>query len=282
MPGIVRCIKLIKRLERKLKAYDFFKNKVIIVSGASSGIGKDLSIRLAQLQAKVVLAARNSDKLAELEDQIKESGGEAISIRTDMADKENVVNLVKITINKWKRIDILISNAGQYIQRSIIDSSHDDYKKSFDVNFYGSYYAVKEILPHMIEQKSGYIVFINSLDAKKGLVGDAPYVAAKYALDGFADVLRQEANNNGIMVSTVYPGRVDTPMIQDIQVSWISPKISVTKVTDAVLKGIVKKKPIIVVPKLFFPLGALNNIFPLLMDWFYFKFQLEGKKLSKQ
>ena len=190
---------------------------------------------------------------------------------------DQVTHLVDTTLNKWHRIDILIANAGQYIQRSISESSQTDFDRSFDVNFYGSYHVVKEILPHMIREKSGHIVFINSLDAKKGIIGDAPYVAAKYALDGFADVLRQEVKSIGIRVSSVFPGRVDTPMIRNLDVPWISPKIPVTKVTNAVIKGIIKKKPIIVVPKLFFPLGALNDTLPRVMDWFYRKFQLEGK-----
>jgi len=263
-----------------LKAEKFYKNKVIIITGASSGIGQELAIQFSKLQAKVILAARRSDKLVELENRINKSGGHAISIKTDMADIADVANLVNTTLSKWNRIDILISNAGQYIQSPIYNSELNDFKQSFDVNFYGSYYAVKEALPHMIKQNSGHFVFINSLDAKKGIVGDAPYVAAKYALDGFADVLRQEVKSNGIAVSTVYPGRVDTPMIQDLKVPWISAKISVTKVANAVAKGIIKKKSIIIVPKLFFPLGALNNIFPRLMDWFYSKFQLEGKKVA--
>jgi len=154
-----------------------------------------------------------------------------------------------------------------------------DFQKSFDINFFGSYYAVKEALPHMIEQKSGHFVLINSLDAKKGIVGDAPYVAAKCALDGLADVLRQEVKPYGIIVTTVYPGRVDTPMIQDLKVPWISVKISAARVANAVARGILKRKPIIIVPRLFFPLGALNSTSPRLMDWFYSKFQLEGKKI---
>jgi NADP-dependent 3-hydroxy acid dehydrogenase YdfG len=262
-----------------LKADDFFKNKVIIVTGASSGIGRELALRLAKHQANVVLAARRSDKLAELETHIVNAGGQAISIQTDVADEADVMNLVNTTLSTWHRIDIFISNAGQYIQSPIVDSDKSDFEKSFDVNFYGSYYAVKAALPHMIMQNSGYFVFINSLDAKKGIVGDAPYVTAKYALDGFAEVLRQEVMSNGIAVSTVYPGRVDTPMIQDLQVPWISPKISVEKAANAIVKGIKKKKPIIVVPKLFFPLGALNNISPRLTDWFYSTFQLEGRKI---
>jgi NADP-dependent 3-hydroxy acid dehydrogenase YdfG len=262
-----------------LKANDFFKDKVMIVTGATSGIGRELALLFARFQARVVLAARRSEKLAELEKQIRSSGGRAISIKTDMSDSTDVRRLVKATLAEWNRIDIFISNAGQYIQSPIDTSEQIDFKRSFDINFYGSYYAVKEALPHMIAQNSGHFVFINSLDAKKGIVGDAPYVTAKFALDGFADVLRQEVKSSGIRVTTVYPGRVDTPMIQDLKVPWVSAKISAAEVAKAVSHGIMKRKPIIIVPRLFFPLGALNSTSPRLLDWFYSKFQLEGKKI---
>ena len=95
-------------------------------------------------------------------------------------------------------------------------------------------------------------------------------------MDGFADVLRQEVRKFGINISTVYPGRVDTPMIQDIQVPWISPKISAKKVANAVISGIKNKKPIIIVPKMLYLTGALNDLSPRLMDWVYKKLRLEG------
>ena len=123
-------------------------------------------------------------------------------------------------------------------------------------------------------------MFINSLDSKKGIVGDAPYVAAKSALDGFGDVLRQELRDLHIKVSSVYPGRVDTPMIDNIKVPWISPKISTEKVVSAIINGIEKEKPIIIVPKISYLIGALNNLSPKLMDLFYKKFRLEGTRKS--
>lgn len=258
----------------------FFKDKVIIVTGASSGIGENLALRFSHLGAKVVLAARNKAKLTALKNHINASGKEAIAVKTDIAIEKEVINLINRTQDKWGRIDILISNAGQYIQGYMNDINSEAFRRSFEVNFYGSLYAVKHIVPIMDNQKAGHIVFINTLDAKKGIVGDGPYVVAKSALDGFADVLRQEVKDTGIKVLTVYPSRVDTPMIQHIHVSCFSPKMSVEKVVNAVVKGILKNKPLIVVPQMLYLLGALNNVFPRVMDWLYKKFRLEGEKIS--
>ena len=255
----------------------FFKNKVVIVTGASSGIGEITAVRLSKLGAKVVLAARNEHKLRELQNRIETNGNEAISIKTDISNEKDVINLIEKTIENWGRIDILISNAGQYIQGRLTDVNTSDIQNSFNVNFYGSVYAVKKVLPVMLSQKSGHIVFVNSLDSKKGIVGDGPYVIAKCALHGFGDILRQEVKKTGIKVLTVYPGRVDTPMIEDLKVPLISAKISSEKVVKDMLKGIRRNKAVVVVPKIFFLLGTLNELFPKFMDWFYHKFKLEGE-----
>ena len=261
------------------KKVTFFKDKVIIVTGASSGIGKSLALRFSHHGARVVLASRNAAKLEDLANLIKSSGNEdVIFVQTDVSAEKDVIDLIKTTLTKWGRVDILVSNAGQYIQGFIKDIDKSDLQKSFDVNFFGSFYSVKEVTPVMAKQGSGHIVFVNTLDSKKGIIGDGPYVAAKSALDGFADVLRQEVREMGIRVLTVYPGRVDTPMIQDLKVPRISPKISADKVTDAVVKGILKNKKIVTVPGMFTLLGALNNLIPGIMDGFYRIFHIEGEK----
>ena len=254
-------------------------DKVVIITGASSGIGEMTAIKLSQLGAKVVLAARNEDKLNEIKQQIIAFGSQAISIKTDVSIETDIKKLINKTMDKWGRIDILISNAGQYIQGPINEIGEMEFKNSFAVNFYPSVFAVKSLIPIMSKQKSGQIVFINTLDTKKGIIGDAAYVAAKSALDGFGDVLRQEVKDIGIKVLTVYPGRIDTPMIQDIKVPWISRKLSPEKVVNGIIKGINRNKATVVVPVTSSLLGVLNELFPKRMDWFFNNFHLEGKKI---
>lgn len=237
-------------------------------------------MRFANLGCKLVLAARNENKLADVKQQIDAGGNDVIAIKADVSVEQDVTTIVNSTLEKFGQIDIFISNAAQYIQNPIHDMAIDDYRRSFDINLFGALYAVKQALPIMAKHTSGHFVFINSLGAKKGIIGDAPYVAAKSALDGFADVLRQEVKQLGISVSSVFPGRVETPMIQDLEVPWISPKISVKNVADAVIKGIYKNKPIIVVPKMFYMLGAINNLSPRFLDWLYKIFRLEGRKIK--
>ncbi|MFO7619959.1 MAG: SDR family NAD(P)-dependent oxidoreductase, partial [Bacteroidales bacterium] len=130
--------------------------------------------------------------------------------------------------------------------------------------------------PEMKRRGKGHIVIVNSLDARKGIIGDSPYVAAKSALDGFGDVLRQELKRDGIRITSIYPARVDTPMIENIKVPWISPKVSPFRVSKAIVKGIKRNRAVVIVPASNFILGPLNNLFPRLLDWLYLKLRIEG------
>lgn len=259
----------------------YFRDKVVIITGASSGIGLVAALTLSKLNAKVVLASRREDKLRHLVQDIHATGGQGLAIKTDIASSESVKDLVEQVVRQWGRVDILIANAGQYIGGRFSEIDENAFEQSMAVNFLGTLHVIKRVLPHMLRQGSGHIVIMNSLDAKKGIAGDGPYVSAKSALDGFGDVLRQELSGLGVHVTSVYPGRVDTPMIEHLQVPWVSPKISPERVVDAMIKAIERKKSIVVVPAVYFPIGVLNNLFPRLLDWLYAIFRIEGKKIER-
>lgn len=260
----------------------FFKDKVVIVTGASSGIGKAAALTFSQFDAKVVLASRNEEKLESLKKEILSKGGQPLVIKMDTSSLEDTQRMAMETITKWGKIDILIANAGKYVP----DVSHDidilAFKESMAINFFGTLNVIKSVIPMMKRQREGHIVIVNSLDSKKGIIGDAPYVAAKSALDGFGDSLRQEFKKEGINITSVYPARVDTPMIEHLKVPWVSPKISCDKVVRAILKGIKRNKAIVVVPSMYFLLGPVNNTFPRLADWIYRKLKIEGVKIGQK
>jgi NADP-dependent 3-hydroxy acid dehydrogenase YdfG len=229
----------------------FFKDKVIIITGASGGIGRAAALAFAQCKAKVVLAARNEENLEALKEEIFGQGGQALAIKTDICLFSDTQSMARETILKWGQIDIVIANAGQYVQDASGEVDLVAYARSMAVNFMGTLHAVKSVLPEMLRRGRGHIVIVNSLDAKKGIVGDGPYVAAKAALDGFGEVRRQELKGNGIRVTAIYPGRVDTAMIRHIQVPWISPKMSPEKVVRAIMRGVRRGKAAVVVPGCF-------------------------------
>lgn len=254
-----------------------FSGKTALVTGASSGIGRSLALELARAGANVVLAARSAPALEELARQIEDGGGHALSVPTDVSQPDPVERLVQKTLDCWGRIDLLIANAGAYIRGPVDTLTVKDFEKSMAVNFYGSLYPILNVLPIMQQQKSGHIVLMSSLDAKKGIPLDAPYVAAKFAAAGFAEVLRQELHGSGIEVTVVYPGRVDTPMIGALKVHPISAKISPEAVARATLRGVRRRRAEVIVPALQgWPLVLVDTLSPRLADWFVRLFRLEG------
>jgi short-subunit dehydrogenase len=258
----------------------FFRDKVILITGASSGIGRAAALALSQFDSKIVLASRNLDKLNNVKDEIRSKGGEALVIKADVSSYDDTLRIARETILKWGRIDILIACAGKYVQDNTCEIDIQSYQDSMANNFFGTLNVIKSLLPGMKQQGSGHIIIINSLDAKKGIVGDGPYVSAKAAMDGFGDVLRQEMKPFSINVTSVYPGRVDTPMIENIEVPGISRKIAPEKVVKAIIKGIKRNKATVTVPSSLSIVGVLNNIMPRFTDRAYKVFKLEGKLIK--
>ena len=255
---------------------DFLREKIAIVTGASSGIGRVTAIALARAGAYVALAARREDALRALAAQIERLGTKALPLPTDVTQRDQAEHMVQEVLAHWGRVDILIANAGEYIRGPIADLDPADLQRSLDVNYFGGVYCIKAVLPPMLAQRNGHILAVTSMDGKIGLPPDAPYVSAKFALTGFLEVLRQEVRDHGISVTNVMPGRVDTAMIEDLHFSWISPKISAESVADAILRAIRKHTPIVIVPPRAKLLYYINIFAPRLSDTLSRFFRLEG------
>jgi all-trans-retinol dehydrogenase (NAD+) len=260
----------------------FFLDKVVIVTGASSGIGRAASLVLARFKAKVVLASRNGKELEALKKEIDLPGGQALICQTDICFPDDVLKMAKDTITKWGKIDIVIANAGQYIRDADHTINLESYRNSMEINFFGTLNVIKSVLPEMKRAGKGHLVIVNSLDAWKGITGDGPYVATKAALDGFGDVLRQELRQTGIRVTSIYPSRVDTPMIENIKVPWISPKLAPEKVVKAMIRGIKRNKAVVMVPRVLILIGPLNGMFPRFLDRAYRVLRIEGEKAGEK
>src|SRR5687768_6726530 len=135
---------------------DFFLDKVAIVTGASTGIGRAIALALAKEGACVALAARRETSLLELARGMGAMGKEALVLRTDVTEQDQVASMVQQVVAKWGRVDILISNAGEYIQSPIVDLDPADLQRSLNINYFGGVYCIKAVLPHMIAQKRGH------------------------------------------------------------------------------------------------------------------------------
>jgi uncharacterized protein len=255
---------------------DFLFDQAAIVTGASSGIGRATALALAKHGACVALAARRETALTELAREIEGLGRKVLILPTDVTQREQVQVMVQEVVAKWGRVDILVANAGEYIQAAIVDLDPADLQRSFDVNYFGSVYSIKAVLPHMLARKNGHIVAVTSMDGKVGLPPDAPYVSAKFALTGFLEVLRQEVSDQGIVVTNVLPGRVDTVMIEHLRFPWISQKISPESVARSIIDAIRARKAIVIVPPQAKLLYYINVFAPKLSDRLSRFFRLEG------
>lgn len=179
------------------------KDKVVVITGASSGIGKALAIECAGRGAKLVLAARRLDRLSELEKKL--SLNDIISVKTDVSNEEDCKNLVEQAIQRFGRIDILINNAGISMRALFAELDLSVIKKLMDVNFWGTVFCTKYAMPYLLETK-GSVVGVISIAGYIGLPGRTAYSASKYAIRGFLDALRTENLKTGLHVLVAAPG----------------------------------------------------------------------------
>ncbi|MBN4049669.1 SDR family oxidoreductase [Bacteroidales bacterium AH-315-N07] len=185
------------------------KSKVVIITGASSGIGEACADLFAGKGANVILAARNSEKLELIAEKLKERGGKVFAVKTDVSNEEDCKFLINEVINTFNRIDVLINNAGISMRALFADTDLSVIRKLMDTNFWGTVYCTKYALPYLIESK-GSVVGISSIAGFKGLPGRVGYSASKFAMQGFLECLRIENLKNGLHVLTVAPGFTNT------------------------------------------------------------------------
>lgn len=185
--------------------------KVVIVTGASRGIGKAISIKLAEKGMNVVLAARNEDQLLLAKKEIdKLKTGEAIAIPTDVTNEDDVLHLIEKILAKFGVIDVLINNAGIGIFKRADEFELKDYDQTFDVNVKGVFLLTKYVVPHMIHRKAGQIINISSIAGKNGFKSGTLYAASKHAVMGYTWSLREDVKEFGIKVTAICPGSVLT------------------------------------------------------------------------
>ena len=180
------------------------KNKVVIITGASSGIGKALAEVFARNGSHVVLAARRKEKLQELQSQLEEAGTQCLSVETDVSREEDCQRLVAQTLERFGQIDILINNAGISMRALFEDLEVSVIRKVMEVNFFGMVYCTHQALPHILKTQ-GSIVNISSIAGYRGLPGRTGYSSSKFAMNGFTESLRTEVMKRGVHVLLVCP-----------------------------------------------------------------------------
>ena len=208
--------------------------KVVIITGASSGIGYATALALSKAGAKVAVGARRIDKLVQLENEIKKNGGDVLSQRLDVTQKADCDAIVEETIKKWGAVDILINNAGLMPLSFVKNLKIDEWDQMVDVNIKGVLYCTASVLPHMREAKSGHIINISSVAGRIVFPAGSVYCATKHAVTAFSEGLRQELSpRNNIRVTTIEPGVVSTELTNTITDESLEKFVETSKKMEA-------------------------------------------------
>jgi len=181
------------------------EGKVIVITGASSGIGAATAVEAGRAKMRVVLAARRADKLDAVAKRVEQAGGEALTVATDVASDEQVQQLIDATIEKFGRIDVMFANAGYGFFSPVLDTDLAAEQRIFDVNVFGVIRCARAAGRVMREQRSGHIIVCTSIVGKVGLPYYAAYSATKAALSNFAHAMALEVEPDNIQVSALYP-----------------------------------------------------------------------------
>jgi len=257
-----------------------FKNKIILITGASSGIGKETAIEFAKLGANIILVARKKDKLEQVANELKKFNVSTLICQCDISKKDQVKEMSKTILEKFESVDILVNNAGFAIYGSVSDLTIDEIESQMETNYFGMIYCIKNFLPSMLKKKSGHIVNVASVAASFGLPGIASYCASKFAMLGFSEGLKHELKNTGVGITVVSPIMVRTNFFEHPSFENM-PKFSPTSlssvtVAKAILKAANSPRLEIIVPSVVRGAVWMKNTFP------YFINPILGKSFKKQ
>jgi hypothetical protein len=267
------------------------ENKVVLITGASSGFGEDAALLFAKEKCRVVLAARRIDRLQSLAEKIQDLGGEAIAVPVDIVDSLEVDNLVKTTIDLYGQIDILFNNAGigrvDWFENHSLDR---DLNMLVQVNLIALMQVTRTVLPHMLARREGHIINMVSVAGLLALPLITSYSASKHGARAFTDALRREVAPFGIKVSGIYPGPATTEFGQHVgkNEAYRSVKslfkIHMTSqyVASRVLDVAKRPRRSLIIPWWFRIVTTFDSLFPVAVDWISYAFSKKNHKLNQR
>jgi short-subunit dehydrogenase len=219
------------------------RGKVVLITGASSGIGRAAAVKVADAGATVLLVARSADKLEETKAEIERAGGVAHIHRCDMSDIEDIERMAEEVLGYHGHVDILVNNAGRSIRRSVAlayERFHD-YERTMQVNYFGAVRLILALLPMMQERRSGHIINISSIGTQTNPPRFSAYVASKAALDAFGRVIASEVIDDGVHITTIHMPLVRTPMIAPTRMYDVFPAITPEEAAETIAGAMVEQ-----------------------------------------
>src|SRR5436190_2252266 len=233
------------------------RGRIVMVTGASSGIGRSAAIKIGDAGGTVLLVARTAEKLEATRDAIESGGGSAFIHQCDLADMDDIDRLADEVLAQHGHVDVLVNNAGRSIRRSIAlsyDRFHD-FERTMQLNFFGAVKLIVKLLPAMRERRQGHLVNVSSIGVQTNTPRFSAYVASKAALDAFSRCIASEIVDDGVYISTIFMPLVRTPMIAPTRLYDRFPAITPDEAADLICDAIIHKPKRIATP-----LGTLGQI----------------------
>jgi NAD(P)-dependent dehydrogenase (short-subunit alcohol dehydrogenase family) len=246
-----------KRLQGNTSLEKSVRGSVVMVTGASSGIGKSAALKIADAGGIVLLVARTPEKLEETRDQIEAGGGEAHIHRCDLSDVDDIDRMAAEVLEQHGHVDILVNNAGRSIRRSIAlayDRFHD-FERTMQLNYFGPVRTILRLLPVMRERRSGQIINVSSIGVQTNMPRFSAYVASKSALDAFSRCIASEIIDDNVSITTIHMPLVRTPMIAPTKMYDRFPTITPDEAADMICDAIIYKPKRIATP-----VGTLGQV----------------------
>jgi len=216
--------------------------KVVVVTGASSGIGKAIALAFAREGCRLALGARREERLSEARVEIEALGAEVLAVRTDVRNEADVWALVGAARERWGRVDVLVNNAGYGVYKPFVDTGMASIRDQMETNYLGSVYAIRAVLEDMMPRRSGHIFNIASVVAKVPTPNYAAYSASKAAIDSLSATLRAELSQYGIEVTAVHPSATNTEFWQNTPTARASSRLAqlIMQQPEAVASAVVR------------------------------------------
>jgi NAD(P)-dependent dehydrogenase (short-subunit alcohol dehydrogenase family) len=250
-------LRLVRRVRGRASLEQAVRGRVVMVTGASSGIGKAAAMKIAEAGGIVLLVARTAEKLEEIRDTIEGRGGAAYVHSADLSDMDDIERMADEVLAQHGHVDILINNAGRSIRRSIAlsyDRFHD-FERTMQLNYFGAVRLILKFLPVMRERRSGQLINVSSIGVQTNTPRFSAYVASKAALDAFSRCIASEVFDDGVHITTIYMPLVRTPMIQPTRMYDRFPTITPDNAADMITDAIIHRPKRIATP-----LGTLGQI----------------------
>lgn len=250
---------------------DQIKGKVILLTGASSGIGWETALVFAERQARLAICARRADRLAKLAASIRSMGTDCLEFKCDVSRRDEVNRTIEAVVRAWGRIDVLINNAGINEYLRFAEQDIDQAEAIIRTNLLGPMYTIRATLLVMKKQRRGHIVNVSSLAGLRGVPFMAAYCASKFGLVGLTESLRVELYKSGITLTAFCPGTVATPMAaKALKNSKMAKKIKAKHPRDIalrILRATERRSPEVVYGEVPGSIVKMSKFFPRLGDW---------------